>query len=259
MKDNYWENVNADNCCRICGKPDWCSRNEKEGLEICQREKKDGGESKKDKNGEKYFLYGAKKNNNLTLPEEKCSEVYNDLLNLLDLDADDEKSLIDRGFTHEQIQERGYKSLPSTGRREIVNELLERHGKEQLELVPGVFESKKYSFPYLTLAGYEGILVPCRNDTGLVSCLKIRASGKVVENKYSYFSSKKHGGPGARKSIHVPIRSVIKSYQDNCIRFTEGELKSDLATELSDIHTLSVPGVNSYKLAINYLNTHPEI
>jgi len=54
-----WIPVSRSNPCRLCGKPDWCSRS-KDGLtEICRRPGIEGGEVRVDASGVDYKVFRA--------------------------------------------------------------------------------------------------------------------------------------------------------------------------------------------------------
>ena len=73
-----------------------------------------------------------------------------------------------------------------------------------------------------------------------IIALKVRADGGDGP-RYSSVSSYNHGGAGAGAHVHVPV------FDGDCtiVRVTEGELKADVATVLSGILTLGLPGVTN--------------
>lgn len=62
-------------------------------------------------------------------------------------------------------------------------------------------------------------------------------------------SSKTHGGPGPGAQVHVPLHTGGRE----TVRITEGELKGDVATVLSRILTISIPGVGNWQTALPVL------
>ena len=109
---------------------------------------------------------------------------------------------------------------------------------------------------YLTIAGTAGTLVPCRDIEGNIVALKVRRDGEKEElkskgqSRYSYLSSSHRKGPSALHCVHTPLGVGNRV---ETVRVTEGELKADIATALSDTPTISVPGVASWKAAIPIL------
>src|SRR5215212_7124275 len=91
------------------------------------------------------------------------------------------------------------------------------------------------------------MLVPVRDTEGRIVALKIRADEVGEGSKYTYLSSAKHGGPGPGSQVHVPLHEELDL---NVVRLTEGALKADVATALTEILTVSMPGVSSWRSAI---------
>src|SRR5262249_51145448 len=81
--------------------------------------------------------------------------------------------------------------------------------------------------------------------------LKIRADESSTDAKYSYLSSKKHCGPGPGTPIHIPLHD---DQHIQTVRVTEGELKADVATSLSGVLTVAVPGVALWRRALPVLD-----
>ena len=100
-----------------------------------------------------------------------------------------------------------------------------------------------------SLAGAAGLVIPGRTIDGHIASLKVRADVPGDGGKYSAVSSSKHGGPSPGAPAHVPLRSG----QSNTVRLTEGELKADVATALSGLLTISIPGVAMWRKALPVL------
>ena len=90
-----------------------------------------------------------------------------------------------------------------------------------------------------------------RDVDGRIVALKIRADQTADGPRYTTLSSKKHGGPGPGVQCHVPLHTKLATHT---VRVTEGELKADVATGLSGVLTLSVPGVGNWRLALPVLH-----
>lgn len=176
-------------------------------------------------------------------------KIYSRLLNALTLTTTHRGELIARGLKTAEIQARGYRSLPVTRRHVVVNRLIELFGMETCARVPGIFRKKTMDGAYHTLAGPEGLLIPCRNLVGEIVALKIRRPNGF-EPKYVYMSSSERGGLGPGAPVHVPLHADAAS---SIIRLTEGELKADIATALEGTMTISVSGVSSWRMALPVL------
>jgi hypothetical protein len=88
------------------------------------------------------------------------------------------------------------------------------------------------------------LLIPVRNLDGHIVALKVRADAPGEGAKYTTISSAKHGGPSPGAQVHVPRHDGLRG---ETIRLTEGELKADVATVLSGVLTISVPGVAMWR------------
>jgi hypothetical protein len=85
------------------------------------------------------------------------------------------------------------------------------------------------------------LLVPTRDAAGRVVALLVRRDDNSDgRGKYLYVSSAKHGGPGPGAPAHVPL-GVAGPVE--VVRVTEGALKADIATALSDIPTVGAAGL----------------
>jgi hypothetical protein len=129
-----------------------------------------------------------------SLKVEERDRQYRELLESLTLHSDDQADLVRRGFTHEQIELSGFKSV-------------ERYQKLQSqfnELLPGVTGNGKRLI--VTSAGY---LCPVRNADGLiVACqVRLRMLPTSESNRYRWLS-------GEGQTLHL--------YPDHCK--SDGEL-----------------------------------
>jgi hypothetical protein len=117
--------------------------------------------------------------------------------------------------------------------------------------VPGFVWKQGNGRRYPTVAGDAGLLIPCRNVEGKIVALKVRRDDDDTGPKYRYISSTLRGGPGPGTPVHVPAGTAAPL---KAVRLTEGELKADVATVLSGLPTISVPGVSNWRPAIEVLN-----
>lgn len=176
-----------------------------------------------------------------------CHSVYRRLLSLASLEPKHKQDLIRRGLSDEQIGLGAYASLPQGNRQPLALALVREFGEQTCSQVPGLIGSKSNKW---SLAGYPGLLIPIRASDGRISGLKIRSDSDKNESRYSYFSSAPDQGPRAISAIHHP---VFNSSDCSVLRLTEGELKADVASALSGVRTISVPGVGSWRKGVEYL------
>jgi hypothetical protein len=129
---------------------------------------------------------------------------------------------------------------------------LRRFPQALLLSVPGLHVHSSQNGQYLTFGGPAGLVVPVRDLAGRVVALKVRRDTQDDGPKYLYISSKAYGGPGPGAPVHVPLQPARHGPRLT-IRVTEGELKADVATQLSGILTISVPGVSAWRGVIPVL------
>jgi len=103
---------------------------------------------------------------------------YTSLLSELTLHSEDREDLIRRGFTSEQIELSGFKSV----------EAYQQLQKQYSELLPGIGTGGRS-----LIVGNAGYLIPVRNTDGLIVACQIRLRTLPAEqkNRYRWLSSKK--------------------------------------------------------------------
>jgi hypothetical protein len=175
--------------------------------------------------------------------------VYRALLVELALTPVHRQALLQRGLCDEEIAQREYRSLPVQGRAALARRLVERCGADVCLQVPGLYLAQRDGRRWWSLAGAAGLLVPVRNLAAQIVALKVRADAPGEGAKYSTVSSARHGGPGPGANVHVPLTHL----PGETIRVTEGELKGDVATALSGLLTVSIPGVAMWRQALPVL------
>lgn len=260
-RNQVWREVSRASPCPICGKPDWCSISSDGQWVVCRRVDSGAGHHRIDKSGADYWLYrlGAGLAVLPSPPEPPdgaadraddavLHRVYTDLLLLLALSPQHRDNLRRRGLSDAEIEARQYRTLPAGGRAELAKRLAEKYG-DLLLRVPGFYVREDGEMRSWALAGAVGILIPVRNAAGYIVGLKVRADAPADGPRYTWISSSKHGGPGPGNRIHWPLFSG----DTKLVRITEGELKADVATALSGILTLSVPGVSSWRQVLPLL------
>jgi hypothetical protein len=262
MVSGTWRPVTKESPCYVCGKPDWCSVSLDRKKAICRRRDNGTGTRKLDSSGADYWVYelnghyigssarkgespkGSEDSEKVT-PEiaapENLDLVYEALLGELSLSCAHRQDLHRRGLSEAEIKRREYRTLPPGGREELATKLVERFGPKVCAGVPGLYANKGDSSRW-SLAGGAGILVPVRDTEGRIVALKVRADDAGDGPKYTYMSSSKYGGPGPGTPVHV---ALWDGEDQSVARFTEGELKADVATALSGIPTVSIPGVSA--------------
>ena len=183
------------------------------------------------------------------MTESNKQSTYAFLINILQIDEQHRKKLHARGLSDEQIDLLQYKTHPIR-RSGIVEKCA---AQVSLEGVPGFWKNSNGKWQ---LAGKSGLMIPVRNFDGSIESLKIRADDRESVGKYLQLSSnpkpnkdgdvKYPNGAAATISVHFPI--VGK--RGETIRITEGELKADIATLMSDVYTISIPGIAMWQWAI---------
>jgi hypothetical protein len=140
--------------------------------------------------------------------------------------------------------------LPRKGRAALARRIADWWGYDVCVQVPGFYIAERDDRRYLTLAGAAGLVIPGRNMDGHIVALKVRADDPGDGPKYTTISSAKYGGPSPGAQVHVPLYDGPRT---ETIRLTEGELKADVATTLSGLLTMSVPGVAMWRRALPVL------
>src|SRR5215212_3012994 len=259
MGSARWPLVTEESPCHVCGKSDWCSVSADGKKAICRRKDDGTGVRRTDKSGQDYWLYELNGHRELILSEEilqqdgevpekadpqTLDQVYGALLDQLALSHAHRQELHRRGLTEASIKRSGYRTLTLKGREELARPLVEHFGSELCSQVPGLYENEAGRW---SVAGTAGMLVPVRDIEGRIVALKIRADEAGEGSKYTYLSSAKHGGPGPGSQVHVPMHDELDL---SVVRLTEGELKADVATALTGMLTVSMPGVSSWRPAL---------
>jgi Domain of unknown function (DUF3854) len=175
---------------------------------------------------------------------------YNALLDVLTLTPSHRQALLQRGLSAAEIRTRRYRTLPLHGRAALAARLVGWWGADLWAQVPGLYVAEDGSRRWWSLAGMPGLLIPVRDLDGHIVALKVRADSPGTGPKYSTVSSAKHGGPSPGAPVHVPLYAGVRG---ETVRIKEGELKSDIATALSGLLTLSIPGVGTWHKALPLL------
>ena len=185
-------------------------------------------------------------------PQDLRNNVYRVVLANCPLDLQHSTNLARRGLNAETINRLGYGTLRTSGRAALAKKLLFEFGSDVMK-VPGLYvgTNNRSGERYLTLAGSAGMLIPVRDVQGRIVALKVRADEERPGGRYSAVSSKSKGGPGPGAPVHVPFGTPKAAA---VYRVTEGELKADIASFVSRIPTVSMPGVNNQTGIVDTLN-----
>jgi hypothetical protein len=232
---------------------------------ICRRVDTGGGRHKQDKSGTDYWLYclddvSPVRYPALELPSQLqparaepalVDQVYRALLAALPLSAPHRQALRQRGLPDGEIQRRGYRTMPREGRAALARRVVAQFGADTCARIPGLYVDTQGTRRWWTLAGAPGLLIPGRDIDGRMLALKVRADHPGEGPKYTYLSSTTHRGPGPGAPVHVPLHEPSPGAP---VRLTEGELKADIATLLSGVLTVSVPGVSTWRPALPLLH-----
>jgi DNA primase len=176
--------------------------------------------------------------------------VYQGLLTALPLSSAHRQALRQRGLADSEIRRRQYDTLPLKGRAALAERFVNWWGADVCAQVPGFYVAERNGQRWWTLAGAAGLLIPVRDLEGHIVALKVRADAPGNGSKYTTVSSAKHGGPSPGAQMHVPLH---EGPTGDTVRLTEGELKADVATALSGLFTVSIPGVAMWRKALPVL------
>jgi hypothetical protein len=258
-----WKEVSAAHPCPKCSHNGWCRVSEDRDWCCCRRLNDGTGKEKTDKSGGTYWLYRltprpegerwAEPRYSIAYGKGELADaatrhkVYSRFLDGLPLSRRHAKDLEDRGLKG-GLKAAGYRTL-GKGRAKATYSLVKAGLEEHLPHVPGFFVQEKDGRRWWTMAGISGLLIPVRDAQGRMVSLLTRADGDTPGGKYRFASSKRRNGPGPGAPVHVPPFQGDKT----TVRVTEGALKADIATRLSGMLTIGMPGVGSWKKATRVL------
>lgn len=186
-------------------------------------------------------------------PADVLDRAYRAALSRLTLADDDRAGLVARGLDAGAIAAAGYRSLPERGRAALARAVTEAVGVDLAPTVPGIVWREGERGGYWSFAGWPGLVIPVRDIDGRVVALKIRRSGACEPwERYTWVSSTSTNGPGPGAPVHVPAAALALRGRTGAQRLviTEGELKADVATHLSGVPVVGVPGVGAWPAAV---------
>ena len=224
--------------CPRCGEEnDKCGVFENTGFVLCRTELDDGAEPRLDANGWEYWPYQIG-------DSDAHFELYEKFYQLLDLSLDDRAALGQRGLSDQQIDWRGYKTIPYAQKLSDVLTILNQ--SFDLTGVPGFFTKDGQRKANVV---YKQTLIPVRNFYGRITQFVLRnnnVSDNKRKSKYLLFSSdKKEDGAPIKPQIHFPLGAKEAGSE---IRVTEGILKADLATSLGKFYCIGLHGLGGSAL-----------
>ncbi len=233
--------VTRSSPCPICGRTDWCSY--EENVALCMRE----GSVHPTQNGgwlhkltEKHEIKNPEPPPSQRKPDQELDKIYRKLLDVLSLSEKHKNDLASRGMTEFEIKMGRYRTLPESGRDNIINRL----NPSELHGIPGF----GYRNGHLVIAGRAGLMIPHVSPEGLLVSFTIRPDDQL-KSKYIAFSSswlEAGASPGGR--LHMAVPPAVES---NILWITEGPLKANIAASRLKARVLSVPGVSNWKKAID--------
>jgi hypothetical protein len=258
-----WRRVSARSPCPICNHPDWCSVSGDNTVAKCMRVEEGAWRSGTDKTGARYHLHrvAGSASHDAALagvPDPAATRgdadlvhrVYSALLAGLDLFKAHREALRRRGFCDEQIDRRGYRSLPVRGRARLARDLRERFGDAILSVPGFVVKEGRGGQHYITVAGAGGLVIPVRDSAGRIAALIARRDDGDNGPRYSYLSSAKFSGPGPGTPAHFPLGMTAPCAT---VRITEGALKADIAFALSGLPTVGAASASNWRPALDAL------
>ncbi len=276
-----FENVSKAKPCRICGKPDQCSRTTDGAVEFCYRVQfaRPDGVLKTSKDGREFHAYfsgvtGSERRQEVedriaeetadvpAAADDVLDEVYRAILAACPLTPAHRLVLTEKGLTDEDIANGLYASWPEdpVARRKILNPLFARFTEETMVRVPGVYVQQREETieqaakriedgrPPLrdgALACGSGILHPICSRDGHIVAMQIRDD----EGDYFWLSSSRHGGPGCRRVLHYPPH-VARPIEAKTIRVVESVRAANMATRASGVLTVALCAVGAWGLVL---------
>lgn len=258
-----WMSATKQRPCPICTSTDqWC-RIRADGRIVCCHRKAGGSyKTGTDKNGATIYLHriadaavagipvGERQQGRTAASVAHRHEVYDFLLDQLPLVEQHRRYLVARGFTHDLIERGKYRSLEIAGLR-LGRRLSAKFGEERLRHIPGVTELhiKGNGRMAFSVVRVLGLLIPVRNEVGLIQALHVRKDTVVEgEPRFAWLSSKQCGS-GAPAHVPLGTPDTVET-----VRLTEGATKADVAFARTGIPTLAVAGVDNWARFLPHLS-----
>jgi hypothetical protein len=253
-----WSDVSPRHPCPVCGARSWCQVARDGATVLCKRV--EGDATRENRDGVTFHVHHADARTPWTppasapaplvdrAPPEVLDRAYRAALGALHLEVRDREGLRRRGLDAEHIDRGEYRSLGVTGRAAVARAIVEAVGEDLARRVPGIVRREADGRSWLSLAGDVGLVVPVRSVEGLVVALKVRRREASEGPRYRYVTSTRAGGASAASVVHRPALAPAKASR---VGISEGELKVDVATALAGFPFVSVPGVSTWRLALD--------
>jgi hypothetical protein len=260
-KGELWPEVTKDRKCPKCGHDSWCALRNDGAFVRCYRTDDGTGTRKTDSAGNSYTLYrldGHNRDGGWPEPThshtegggqradaDTLSRIYGAFLAELRISQEHGKALRARGLTG-SLHGAGYRTL-GKDRAKACAALVANGLEKYLPGVPGFYVQDKDGHRFWSVAGLGGLVIPVRDVEDRITGLSVRLDDPDTTGggKYRWVSSRSKGGVGPGAPVHVPR---FKGERDRA-RVTEGALKADVATVLSGVLTIGLPGVAAFKKA----------
>jgi len=192
-------------------------------------------------------------------PIEIRDKVYREFLKNLSLSSRHKEDLSKRGLSDIQIEKGLYKSIPVMGFHTLAykaiyesgaNQMIEKHKGIGIPGFTDIYDPSKVS----CRGRKSGYFIPVIQKDGFISGMQIRYDSlpvdapkeeKEIYKKYSWYSSsEKETGCSVTGCENIHFAGDFKSIS-NEINLTEGVLKADIASALSNKPFLGLVGVNN--------------
>lgn len=244
--------------CPLCGKRDRCGvRSEPPALCICYR----APSSEHSADGGFIHRLDAVRAAALPVvalapsveraPDDVLARAYRAMLSRLGLSSAHRAALLARGLDAQAIERAGYASLEVAGRAQLGRAIVEAVGEDLAARVPGYVVREREGRSWPSVAGWPGLLVPCRDERGRILGLQVRRDEPGDGPRYTWLSSRSQGGASASTFAHVPVIDPNAARDEVIV--TEGPLKADVVTVLDGRLCVAVPGVSAWARAMPVL------
>tara|TARA_R110002073_G_scaffold59094_8_gene149262 strand:- start:842 stop:2989 length:2148 start_codon:yes stop_codon:yes gene_type:complete len=122
--------------------------------------------------------------------------------------------------------------------------------------VPGIFPGKAVNVNVFK----SGLMIPVRDQSGQMIAIRFRPDNAGDGNKYQCFTSQFKGKNKVGEFYPTPgtpchFSSTPAASEAKTIRLTEGDLKADIASQMTSIPTISVSGVGTWQNAIETIES----
>ena len=168
------------------------------------------------------------------LSVEERDRTYTELLNRLSLSEDHRNNLHNRGLSDRDIERLGYKSFTADLNYDsLAMNLL--YDNFKVKGIAGFYQKKDKTW---TISGANGIIVPYRNEKGLIQGAQIRLDD-CKKRKYRWLSSN-----NMLNGCRAEAQTHLAGKPSKVILLTEGGMKADIVNALTGQTVLAVSGVS---------------